>query len=153
MCRYTCIIYTHVHLCIYITYTYLQMYTCNIHRCTLVYVKYVFLNIRSAHMCILYMHIWRMYISYVYIWICTQFALSHVKYIFLNIRSWRNPRTQKTTMTKQTGYVTHVYTIYVYVNVRVYSYTLGCNNGGGDGNFSKVKRLVAKWIWTRKRLF
>jgi len=29
---------------------------------------------------------------------------------------------------------------------------LGCNNGGGGGNFSKVKRLVAKWIGTRKRL-
>ena len=31
-------------------------------------------------------------------------------------------------------------------------YTLGCNNGGGGGNFSKVKRSVAKWIETRKRL-
>ena len=30
---------------------------------------------------------------------------------------------------------------------------LGCNNGGGGGFFSKVKRLVAKWIGTRKRLF
>jgi hypothetical protein len=30
---------------------------------------------------------------------------------------------------------------------------LGCNNGGGGGNLSKVKRLVAKWIGTRKRLF
>ena len=29
---------------------------------------------------------------------------------------------------------------------------LGCNNGGGGGNFSKVKRLVANWIGTRKRL-
>ena len=32
---------------------------------------------------------------------------------------------------------------------------VGCNNGGGGGNFSKVKRLVAKWVafGTRKRLF
>jgi len=30
---------------------------------------------------------------------------------------------------------------------------VGCNNGGGDGNFSQVKRLVAKWIGTRERLF
>ena len=30
---------------------------------------------------------------------------------------------------------------------------VGCNNGGGGGNFSKIKRLVAKWIRTRKRLF
>ena len=30
---------------------------------------------------------------------------------------------------------------------------LGCNNGVGGGNFSKVKRLVQKWIGTRKRLF
>jgi len=31
--------------------------------------------------------------------------------------------------------------------------TLGCNNGGGGGNFSKVKQIVAKWEGTRKRLF
>jgi len=31
--------------------------------------------------------------------------------------------------------------------------TLGCNNRGGGGNFSKVKRFVAKWVGTRKRLF
>jgi len=32
---------------------------------------------------------------------------------------------------------------------------VGCNNGGGGGNFSKVKRLVAKWVafGIRKRLF
>ena len=30
---------------------------------------------------------------------------------------------------------------------------LECNDGGGGGNFSKVKQLVAKWIGTRKRLF
>jgi len=30
---------------------------------------------------------------------------------------------------------------------------LGCNNGGGGGFPPKVKRLVAKWIGTRKRLF
>jgi len=30
---------------------------------------------------------------------------------------------------------------------------LGCDNGGGGGNFSKGKRLVAKWIGTRKWLF
>jgi len=30
---------------------------------------------------------------------------------------------------------------------------LGCDNGGGGANFSKVKRLAAKWIGTRKRLF
>jgi len=30
---------------------------------------------------------------------------------------------------------------------------LGCHNGGGGGNFSKVKRFVAKWIGTQKRLF
>ena len=30
---------------------------------------------------------------------------------------------------------------------------LGCNNGGGGGNFSKVKQSVAKWIRTRKRSF
>jgi len=29
----------------------------------------------------------------------------------------------------------------------------GCNNGGGGGIFSKVKRSVAKWIGTQKRLF
>jgi len=29
----------------------------------------------------------------------------------------------------------------------------GCNNGGGDRFFSEVKRLVAKWTGTRKRLF
>jgi len=45
------------------------------------------------------------------------------------------------------------YTCVYYIYICVYSYTLGCNNGGGDGTFSKVKRLVAKWIWTRKRLF
>jgi len=32
------------------------------------------------------------------------------------------------------------------------SFSLGCNNGGGGGNFSQVKQLVAKWIGTRKRL-
>ena len=32
-------------------------------------------------------------------------------------------------------------------------YMLGCNNGGGGGFFSKVKRLIAKWMGTRKRLF
>jgi len=26
-----------------------------------------------------------------------------------------------------------------------YIHILGCNNGGGGGNFSKVKRLVANW--------
>ena len=30
---------------------------------------------------------------------------------------------------------------------------IGCNNGGGGGNFSKVNRFVAKWIGTQKRLF
>jgi len=30
---------------------------------------------------------------------------------------------------------------------------VGCNNGGGGRNFSKVKRLVAKSIGTQKRLF
>jgi len=30
---------------------------------------------------------------------------------------------------------------------------LGCNDGGAGGIVSKVKRLVAKWIGTRKRLF
>jgi len=30
---------------------------------------------------------------------------------------------------------------------------LGYNNGGGGGKLSKVKRLVANWIGTRKRLF
>ena len=30
---------------------------------------------------------------------------------------------------------------------------LGCNNGGGGGKFSKVKRLVRKRTGTRKRLF
>ena len=30
---------------------------------------------------------------------------------------------------------------------------VGCNNGGGGGKFSKVKRLVRKRIETRKRLF
>ena len=29
---------------------------------------------------------------------------------------------------------------------------IGCNNGGGGGNFAKVKRLAAKWIGTRKQL-
>jgi len=29
---------------------------------------------------------------------------------------------------------------------------LGCNNGGGGANFSKVKRLAAKWIGTQKQL-
>jgi len=29
---------------------------------------------------------------------------------------------------------------------------VGCNNGGAGGNCSKVKRLVAKWIGTQKRL-
>jgi len=30
---------------------------------------------------------------------------------------------------------------------------VGCKNGGGGGNFAKVKQLVAKWIRTWKRLF
>jgi len=30
---------------------------------------------------------------------------------------------------------------------------LGCNNGGGSGFFSKVQRLVGKWIGTRKLLY
>ena len=30
---------------------------------------------------------------------------------------------------------------------------LGCNNGGGGGNFSEVNRLVLKSIGTQKRLF
>jgi len=30
---------------------------------------------------------------------------------------------------------------------------IGCNNGGGGGNFSKIKRLVATWVGTWKRLF
>jgi len=30
---------------------------------------------------------------------------------------------------------------------------VGCNKGGRGGFFSKVKRLVASWIGTRKRLF
>jgi len=29
---------------------------------------------------------------------------------------------------------------------------IGCNIGGGGRNFSKVKRLAAKWIGTRKQL-
>jgi len=29
---------------------------------------------------------------------------------------------------------------------------LGCNNGGGGGNFSKGKQLAAKWIGTRTLL-
>ena len=28
---------------------------------------------------------------------------------------------------------------------------LGCNNGGGGGNFSNVKWLVANWTGTQKR--
>ena len=49
--------------------------------------------------------------------------------------------------------------IYIYVKVYIYTYIhihiLGCNNesGGGGGNFSKGKRLFAKWIRTRKLLF
>ena len=31
--------------------------------------------------------------------------------------------------------------------------SLGCHNGGGGGNFPKVKRLVATWIGTQKRFF
>jgi len=30
---------------------------------------------------------------------------------------------------------------------------MACTNGGEGGNFSKVKRLIAKWVGTRKRLF
>ena len=33
------------------------------------------------------------------------------------------------------------------------SHILGCNNAARGGSFSKVKRLVGKWIGTRKRLF
>ena len=36
---------------------------------------------------------------------------------------------------------------------RVKLYTLGCNNGDGGGNFSKVKRLVLKSIGTQNPLF
>jgi len=32
------------------------------------------------------------------------------------------------------------------------SIVLGFNNGGGGGNFSKVKKLAAKWIGTQKQL-
>ena len=43
------------------------------------------------------------------------------------------------------------------MNVRIRSLCrnemVWCNNGGGGGNFSKVKRLVAKWIGTWKWLF
>jgi len=35
----------------------------------------------------------------------------------------------------------------------VSSLVLGCNKGGGGGNFSKVERLVRKCSGTRKRLF
>ena len=31
--------------------------------------------------------------------------------------------------------------------------TIGCNNAGGGGIFPQVKRLAAKWIGIRKRLF
>ena len=33
------------------------------------------------------------------------------------------------------------------------SQLIGCNNGGGGGNFLKVKLLVLKCIGTQKRLF
>ena len=36
---------------------------------------------------------------------------------------------------------------------RFVTYLVGCNNGDGGGIISKVKRWVAKWIGTRKRLF
>ena len=36
---------------------------------------------------------------------------------------------------------------------KILLYLVGCNNWGGGGNFSKVKRFVAKWVGTRKRLF
>ena len=36
---------------------------------------------------------------------------------------------------------------------RVKSHLIGCNNGGGGGNFSKVKRLIGKCIRRLKRLF
>jgi len=39
------------------------------------------------------------------------------------------------------------------MNIHIYTHLLGRKNGGGGGNFSKVKRLVAKWVGTRKRLF
>ena len=32
-------------------------------------------------------------------------------------------------------------------------YMLGCNNGGGGGKFSKVKRSFAKCVGTRKWSF
>ena len=36
---------------------------------------------------------------------------------------------------------------------QLYSHFVGCNNGGGCGYFSKVKRLLAKSIGTQKQLF
>ena len=47
--------------------------------------------------------------------------------------------------------------IYLYIHIYMYTYTyvcgLGCNNESGGWKLSKVKRLIAKWIGTRKRLF
>ena len=50
-----------------------------------------------------------------------------------------------------------VYQVHVHLSVRaffkLYELLLGCNNGGGGGNFSDVRQLVAKSIGTQKRLF
>jgi len=51
----------------------------------------------------------------------------------------------------------HTHTcIYIYSSAIPVSSPLrivGCNNGRGGGNFSKVKRSVGKCVGTRKRLF
>jgi len=48
-------------------------------------------------------------------------------------------------------YVSHLHVWYTRLCTIHHTYMLGCNNGGGGGNFSKVKQLAAKWIGKRKQ--
>jgi len=41
----------------------------------------------------------------------------------------------------------------LFMSKGLFTYMIGCNNGGGGDIFSKKKRLVRKYIGTRKRLF
>jgi len=99
----TSVYITRVHLQICVCYIYTQMYMCVYYTCI------------SAHMCILYMHIWRMYISYVYIWICTQFALSQPL-----PSSWIFSSSYVQIYIDNIHICRYVYIIYVYLHIFVY---------------------------------
>jgi len=95
------------------------------------------------HMCILYIIHSLMYISYI--------RISHMAAAQLQVLLVHMCIIRCICRTYSHTYIISRYSTVQQYNCEYFWCILGCGNGGGGGNFSKVKRLVPRWIGTQKR--